>query len=421
MLLGERHADGVREALAERPGGRLDAEVPIDLRVPGGVRAELPEVLQVVDAERVTGQVQQRIEQHRAVAVRQHEAVAVGPVGMARVVLEVVAPEHLRDVGHAHRHARVPGIGLLDRIHAQRTDRVGELPAGGHRLTSWKARYFRGPGGPESPYLPALRASGHEVKAKRHRSPRPGWLYFRGSNAQRNAIDVNQLPVHVRVRLRRPSGQGRRPDLRRRARRDARAGQARARRLRDAGQDRRRHRRRRSDDRGLGRPRGTGARRHHRHRLHLVARRLRRAHLRRAQHHRQAVARHRDGRRPRQAGGTGRGRPGPDVRLREQRDRIADAGADLLRAPARRAPGGGAQERPAAVAAAGCEVAGDLPLRERQGHRARRRRALDAARPGRQAGGPARSRDGAHHQARAAEGVAAARTPSSTSTRPATS
>jgi len=131
-LLGERHADGVGKALAERPGGGLDAEVRVDLRVPGGVRTELAEIPELLHVERIAREVQQRVEQHRAVAVRDHEAVAVGPLRIAGIVLEVIGPQHLGDVGHAHRHAGVTGIGLLHGIHAEGTDGVGELPAGRH-------------------------------------------------------------------------------------------------------------------------------------------------------------------------------------------------------------------------------------------------------------------------------------------------
>ena len=70
---------------------------------------------------------------------------------------------------------------------------------------------------------------------------------------------MTQLPLHLRIGLRRPSGQGRRPDLRRRARRDPRAGQARARRLRNHGQDRRGDRRRRNHHQRVDRPRGAHA------------------------------------------------------------------------------------------------------------------------------------------------------------------
>ena len=75
---------------------------------------------------------QQRIQQHRGVAVRQNEAVAVPPARIGRVVFQEVAPQHLGNVGHAHRGARVPGIGLLDRIHRQDTDDIGEFSTGGH-------------------------------------------------------------------------------------------------------------------------------------------------------------------------------------------------------------------------------------------------------------------------------------------------
>ena len=47
--LGQRHADRVGDALAERPGGHLDARgVPV-LGVPGGGRAELAEALEVFE------------------------------------------------------------------------------------------------------------------------------------------------------------------------------------------------------------------------------------------------------------------------------------------------------------------------------------------------------------------------------------
>ena len=79
--LGDRHADRHRQALAERPGGRLDAGQLEILRMAGARAAELAEVADVLDRRaRVAGQVEQRVDQHRAVAGRQHEAVAVGPV-----------------------------------------------------------------------------------------------------------------------------------------------------------------------------------------------------------------------------------------------------------------------------------------------------------------------------------------------------
>jgi ribosomal protein L34E len=37
----------------------------------------------------------------------------------------VALPQRDRDLGHAHRHARMPGLRSFDRVHRQRADRVG--------------------------------------------------------------------------------------------------------------------------------------------------------------------------------------------------------------------------------------------------------------------------------------------------------
>ena len=79
--LAEREADRIGEALAERAGRRLDAGGMAVFGMAGGLGAELAEMLDLVDRHvLVAGQIEQRVEQHRAVAGRQDEAVAVGPV-----------------------------------------------------------------------------------------------------------------------------------------------------------------------------------------------------------------------------------------------------------------------------------------------------------------------------------------------------
>ena len=58
-------------------------------RVAGGLGAELTELLQLLDRHvRVAGQIEQRVEQHRAVAGREHEAVAVGPLRLLGIEAE---------------------------------------------------------------------------------------------------------------------------------------------------------------------------------------------------------------------------------------------------------------------------------------------------------------------------------------------
>jgi hypothetical protein len=83
VRLGERHADGGRDALPERPGRRLDARRVVHLGVAGRAAAPLAVAAQVVHRHVVAGEVQQRVLQHRAVAGRLHVAVAVPPVRAA--------------------------------------------------------------------------------------------------------------------------------------------------------------------------------------------------------------------------------------------------------------------------------------------------------------------------------------------------
>ena len=77
--LGDRHADGVGEALAERSGGGLDAGGVAVLGMARGHRVELAEAPELVEGQRVAAEVEQRVEEHRAVPVREHEAVPVRP------------------------------------------------------------------------------------------------------------------------------------------------------------------------------------------------------------------------------------------------------------------------------------------------------------------------------------------------------
>ena len=121
----QRHAHGIGQTLAQGAGGGLDAGGVAVFGVARGLAVQLAEVLQLLDRQLVTGEVQQGVQQHRAVAVGQHETVAVGPLGVGRVVSQVVIPQDFRDIGHAHGGSRVTTIGLLDGVHAQGADGIG--------------------------------------------------------------------------------------------------------------------------------------------------------------------------------------------------------------------------------------------------------------------------------------------------------
>ena len=123
---GDRHAGGVGDALAERAGRGLDAAARVVFGVAFAVRAQFAEALDLVDGDlRVAAEVEQRVEQHGAVAVRLHEAVAVEPERVLGVELQVPREQRRGDVGGAERRAGMPFPDSLDRVHGQEADRIG--------------------------------------------------------------------------------------------------------------------------------------------------------------------------------------------------------------------------------------------------------------------------------------------------------
>ena len=124
------HPHRVGEPLAERPRRRFHPWRDTELRMSGRLRVQLAEVSQFVEREVVTGEVQQRVQQHRAVAVGEDETVAVRPLRVRGIVAQVPMPQGDRDLGHAHRHARMAAFRGLDGIHGERADRIGEQGIG---------------------------------------------------------------------------------------------------------------------------------------------------------------------------------------------------------------------------------------------------------------------------------------------------
>ena len=127
-LFGKRHADGVGDALTERTGRGFHPRRNADFRVPRRFAAELAEILDVFDRNVIARQMQHRVLQHGAVTVGENEAVACRPLGISRIVTQVSREQRHGDVGHAHGHAGVAGLGAFDRVHGKGAD------SGGHRL-----------------------------------------------------------------------------------------------------------------------------------------------------------------------------------------------------------------------------------------------------------------------------------------------
>ena len=124
--LGERETDRGADALAERPRRRLDAREPMPmLGMARRLRADLAKMLQVLDRDvGVAREVEQRIEEHRAVPGRQDEPVPVGPMGCARVEFQEAGEERGRDLGATHRQAGMTRFRRFDAVDRKRADGI---------------------------------------------------------------------------------------------------------------------------------------------------------------------------------------------------------------------------------------------------------------------------------------------------------
>ena len=118
-LGGHGHADDVAGTLAERAGGGFDADGLAELGVTRGLGVELAEVLHFLEREVEAGEVDPGVDEHRAVAGGQDEAVAVDPGGRGGVVAEEVAVEHGADLGGAEGQAEVTGMAGGHGVHGE--------------------------------------------------------------------------------------------------------------------------------------------------------------------------------------------------------------------------------------------------------------------------------------------------------------
>ena len=128
--LGNRQPHAVGKALAQRTGRRLHAGGVAPFGMAGGAAAPLPEVLEFVQRQIVAGQVKHRIDQHRAVARAEDEAVPVVPIRVGRVVAHMTGPQGGGGPGHAHRQTGMAGTGRFHCVHSQQTSVPASPPQG---------------------------------------------------------------------------------------------------------------------------------------------------------------------------------------------------------------------------------------------------------------------------------------------------
>ncbi len=127
--LRHRHADGIGDPLAQRPRGDLDPVFGLVFGMAGGMRTQHPEVLDLLHGHRlVSGEVQERVEEHRAVAVGLDEPIAVRPARHQRIELQMPAEQGGGDIRAAGRRPRVPILGAHQRVDGKHSNRIRHIP-----------------------------------------------------------------------------------------------------------------------------------------------------------------------------------------------------------------------------------------------------------------------------------------------------
>ena len=123
----DRESDRIADALAERPRGHFHAGGMVELRVARRLTAQLPEAFEVVQRDRVAAQIEEGVDEHRAVARAQNEAIAIEPGRILGIELQVPAPKRVSHARRAERQARMAGVRFLDAIYGEKTNGIDAL------------------------------------------------------------------------------------------------------------------------------------------------------------------------------------------------------------------------------------------------------------------------------------------------------
>ena len=119
--LGDREPDGVGEPLAQRTGGGLHARREPVLGMTGCFGVQLAKTFDLAHRQIETG-----ADAAARTAAWSHDRWTAridrgrARPGLRGIEAQMMVPDHLGDVGHAHRHAGMAGVGLLYRVHGQR-------------------------------------------------------------------------------------------------------------------------------------------------------------------------------------------------------------------------------------------------------------------------------------------------------------
>src|ERR1035438_7504871 len=90
----------------------------------GSLGSPLPELLDVVKRKIVARQVQHGVKQHGGVPIGENEAVTARPMRISWIVTQIAGPQRKRQGRQCHWGSRMSAVGLLHRIHRERTNGI---------------------------------------------------------------------------------------------------------------------------------------------------------------------------------------------------------------------------------------------------------------------------------------------------------
>ena len=127
-LLTERHTNSIGNTLTQRTGGGFYSRCITVFWVTRRTRMQLAKILELFNGQVISGKMEECVMQHGSMPVGQNESVPVRPTGVSGVMPQIIRPQHLGDVRHAHRHTGMPASGLLNRVHAERAHCIRPTP-----------------------------------------------------------------------------------------------------------------------------------------------------------------------------------------------------------------------------------------------------------------------------------------------------
>ena len=124
MFFGSRNSHRHAESLTKRTRCHLNPRRVATLWMARRMGAILPELLELRHRQIVARQVQRTIQHRRRMPIRQHKAVPIDPLRVARIVFHQLMKQQIHNRRAAQRSARVPRLGLLDLIDGQKAEGI---------------------------------------------------------------------------------------------------------------------------------------------------------------------------------------------------------------------------------------------------------------------------------------------------------